>query len=268
MTCGGASRAASKSDVTFDSEADRPRRSWLVAALHASRSSWRAERDRSRPSPSPSRRAPNVRVVAADEPDTGRVGWAGRLHCCRRGRRAARGKTSRIVLEARGAELAHVWSTGGRATPSASMRRCDIRRRRAARRRSRCASCQLEGETTDDRQRRGPALRGQRTAPERARARAQAVVERHVRPPGARSRTRASRCRRSCRRREGSRFERGARRRALTADALSAFDAVVIGAPEELNVHPRSRRCGCSHDGGAGQWCSFPTGGRRAAISS
>ena len=55
---------------------------------------------------------PNVRVVAADDPDPVRVGWAATFHAVIEARGLS-GKTSRVVLEERGAELAHVehqWS--------------------------------------------------------------------------------------------------------------------------------------------------------------
>jgi hypothetical protein len=56
--------------------------------------------------------APNVRIVAADDPDPVRVGWAATFHAAVEARGLA-GRTSRIVLEERGAELGHLehrWS--------------------------------------------------------------------------------------------------------------------------------------------------------------
>jgi hypothetical protein len=55
---------------------------------------------------------PNVRIVAAGDPDPARVGWAATFHAVIEARGLS-GKTSRVVLEERGAELAHVehrWS--------------------------------------------------------------------------------------------------------------------------------------------------------------
>ena len=51
--------------------------------------------------------APNVRVVAAEDPDPVRVGWTATVTGVVEGTGMA-GKTSRIVLEQRGVEIAHV----------------------------------------------------------------------------------------------------------------------------------------------------------------
>ena len=50
---------------------------------------------------------PNVRIVSADEPAAVRAGWAATFRAIVEARGLA-GQTSRIILEARGAELAHV----------------------------------------------------------------------------------------------------------------------------------------------------------------
>ena len=96
--------------VTFDSEAEpvavvvvgdaRPMKSMPRFALPISTVSIA----------SPS--VPNVRVVSADEPDPVRVGWSATFQAVIEAHGLA-GKTSRIVLEEHGAELAHLehrWS--------------------------------------------------------------------------------------------------------------------------------------------------------------
>ena len=263
MTCANASRAASVNEVTFDSDAE-PAAVVVVGGTDATvRSSCvtTCRLDRlHRPAG-----VPNVRVVAADEPDPVRVGWAATFHAVVEARRAGgqdvpdRPRRARRRARASGAPVdARLRAVRrGAAIYAAGDRHVDGH---AARRSAR-------GRVDDDRQCRGPAPRGERQPAEGARARTEAVVERHVRAPRDRSRIRASRCRRSCRHREGSQVRAGSPPAALTADALSAFDAVLIGAPEELRPSEIEalRR---SRDGGAGQWCCFPIAGRRAAIWS
>ena len=175
--------------------------------------------------------SPNVRVVAADEPAKGRVGWSAVFHGVIEANGLA-GKSSRIVLEAHGTELAHVehrWTRDSerfdatlRYTPPASGTSTMTLRVVPA-----------EGETTD----------ADNAADLRfvASARRLSVLVHEPRPSWnatfirraleqdpsfeVSSLVQASR---------GLEVRAGTPPGALTADALSAFDAVVIGAPEEL----------------------------------
>ena len=175
--------------------------------------------------------SPNVRVVAADEPDNGRVGWSAVFHGVIEANGLA-GRSSRIVLEAHGTELAHVehrWTRDSerfdatlRYTPPASGTSTMTLRVMAA-----------EGDTTD----------ADNAADLRlvASARRLSVLVHEPRPSWnatfirraleqdpsfeVSSLVQASR---------GLEVRAGTPPGALTADALSAFDAVVIGAPEEL----------------------------------
>jgi hypothetical protein len=92
-------------DVTFDSDAD-PLAVVLVGGTEAMTKMRRDDLPVSTVSIAEPP-APNVRIVAADDPDSVRVGWAATFSAVVEARGLA-GKTSRIVLEERGAELAHL----------------------------------------------------------------------------------------------------------------------------------------------------------------
>ena len=94
-----------KGDATFDSDAE-PIAVVLVGGTGVRREAERDDLPISTVSiAAPS--APNVRVVAADDPDPVRVGWAATFKATVEARGLA-GKKSRIVLEQRGTELAHL----------------------------------------------------------------------------------------------------------------------------------------------------------------
>lgn len=92
-------------DVTFDSHAD-PMAVVLVGVTRSVAKFLRDEVPVSTVSFADPP-APNVRIVSADEPDAVRAGWAATFNAVVEARGLA-GQTSRIVLEARGAELAHL----------------------------------------------------------------------------------------------------------------------------------------------------------------
>ena len=216
-------------EVTFDSEAD-PAAVVVVGVTTPSSALSRTGVTVStvaiaRPAP------PNVRVVAADEPDSGRVGWSAVFHGVIEANGLA-GKSSRIVLEEHGTELAHVehrWTRDSerfdaslRYTPPASGTSTMTLR-----------VLPTEGETTD----------ADNAADLRfvASGRRLSVLVHEPRPSWnatfirraleqdpsfeVSSLVQASR---------GLEVRAGTPPGALTADALDAFDAVVIGAPEEL----------------------------------
>ncbi len=175
--------------------------------------------------------APNVRIVAADEPDPGRVGWSASFHGVIEASGLA-GQSSRIVLEERGTELAHVehrWTSDTerfdatlRYTPPASGTSTLTLRVLPA-----------EGETTD----------ADNAADLRfvASGRRLRVLVHEPRPSW-----NATFVRRALEQdpsfdvsalvqaSKGLEVRGGTPPSALTADALGAFDAVVVGAPEEL----------------------------------
>lgn len=216
-------------EVTFDSEAepaavvvvggDTPRSALSRTGVPVSTVSI------ARPAP------PNVRVVAASEPDPGRVGWSARFHGVIEANGLA-GKSSRIVLEEHGTELAHVehrWTRDSerfdaalRYTPPASGTSTMTLRVLPA-----------EGETTD----------ADNAADLRfvANGRRLSVLVHEPRPSW-----NATFIRRALEQdpsfevsslvqaSKGLEVRAGTPPGALTADTLSAFDAVVIGAPEEL----------------------------------
>ncbi len=102
--------ASLSGEVTFDSDAE-PVAVVVVGDAGPMKSMPRGARTISTVAIAPPP-VPNVRVVAADDPDPVRVGWAATFHAVIEARGLS-GKTSRVVLEERGAELAHVehqWS--------------------------------------------------------------------------------------------------------------------------------------------------------------
>jgi len=92
-------------DVTFDSEAE-PVAVVLVGRAEDMTAMHRDDLPISTVSIAAAP-GPNVRVVAAADPDPVRVGWAATFNAVVEARGLA-GKTSRIVLEERGAEIAHL----------------------------------------------------------------------------------------------------------------------------------------------------------------
>jgi hypothetical protein len=102
--------ASLSGEVTLDSDAE-PAAVVLVGAARPVTSMTRDALPISTVAIAPAA-APNVRIVAADDPDPVRVSWAATFHAAVEARGFA-GRTSRIVLEERGAELAHLehrWS--------------------------------------------------------------------------------------------------------------------------------------------------------------
>ena len=176
---------------------------------------------------------PNVRIVSADEPDAVRAGWAATFNAIVEARGLA-GQTSRIVLEERGAELAHLehkWTRDSerfdaalRYTPPAIGTSTVTLR-----------VVPLEGESTatDNAADLRLVVSGKRLK----------VLVHEPRPSwnvtfvrraieqdptfDVSTLVQASR---------GLAVRTGSPPAALTADALSAFDVVLIGAPEELRA--------------------------------
>jgi hypothetical protein len=175
--------------------------------------------------------APNVRVVAAEEPDPGRVGWSASFHGVIEANGLA-GKSSRIVIEERGVELAHLehrWTSDSerfeatlRYTPPASGTSTVTLR-----------VLPVEGETTvsDNAADLRFVASGRRLSVLVHEARPSwnaAFVRRALEQDPSfdvSALVQASR---------GLEVRAGTPPGALTADALSVFEAVVVGAPEEL----------------------------------
>jgi hypothetical protein len=177
--------------------------------------------------------APNVRVVAADDPDPVRVGWAATFHAVVEARGLA-GRASRVVLEERGAELAHLehrWSgeieqfdAVLRYTPPASGASVITLR-----------VVPLAGETTASD---NAADLGLAVSAERFR-----ILVHEPRPSWS-----ATFVRRALeedpsfdvstlvRASKGLEVRAGTPPAGLTTDALEPFDAVLVGAPEELRA--------------------------------
>ena len=102
--------ASLSGEVTFDSDAE-PVAVVVVGDAGPMKAMPRGARTISTVALAPPS-VPNVRVVSAGDPDPVRVGWAATFHAVIEARGLS-GKTSRVVLEERGAELAHVehqWS--------------------------------------------------------------------------------------------------------------------------------------------------------------
>ena len=208
-------------------------------------------------------RAPNVRIVAADDPDSVRVGWAATFTAVVEARGLA-GRTSRIVLEERGAELAHLehqWTHESerfdaalRYTPPAIGTSIVTLR---------VVPFEGESTTTDNAVDLRLVARGQRLrvlVHEPRPSWNAAFVRRAIEQDPTFEVSTLVQASRGLAVRAGSppaalygrraeRLRRRARRRARRAER-----------------RPRSRRCGRSRAGGVGPWCSFRTGGRRGAI--
>jgi hypothetical protein len=175
--------------------------------------------------------APNLRLVTADEPDPVRVGWAATVRAVIEARGFA-GRKSRIVLEERGVELVHVehqWTRDAeqfhavlRYTPP-----------RAATSTLTLRAVPLDGETT-----------AADNAADLRLVASDGRLKVFVHEP--RPSWNATFVRRALeqdptfevstavRASKGLEVRAGSPPAALTADALGPFDAVVVGAPEEL----------------------------------
>jgi hypothetical protein len=176
---------------------------------------------------------PNLRLVTADDPDPVRVGWAATFRAVVEARGLA-GRKSRIVLEDRGVELAHVEHQWTR-----DIERVDAALRytppHAATSTVTLRAVPIDGETT--------------TADNAAELRLVATGDRlKVLMHEPRPSWNATFVRRAIeqdpafdvstvvRASKGLEVRAGSPPAALTADALSPFEAVLIGAPEELSA--------------------------------
>jgi hypothetical protein len=218
-----------KGDVTFDSDAD-PVAMVMVGGTEAVSKMRRDDLPISTVSLAQPR-APNVRIVAADDPDSVRVGWAATFTALVEAHGLA-GRTSRIVLEDRGAELAHLdhqWTHESErfdavlryTPPSIGTSTVTLR----------ILPLEAESTTTDNAVDLRLVAIGQplKVLVHEARPSWNATFVRRAleQDPSFEVSTLVAASR-------GLAVRAGSPPAALTADALNAFEVVVIGAPEEL----------------------------------